>query len=117
MAIRMAGTNEGRTYPIKLTLTDPLTGNGVTLSSGTWTLRDHNGEVVGANDRALTGLVSPIVFAVPGDDLVLPASLNVPVDYTVTLEGRYNHATYGNNQRWTEELSFEVRPLAGIRPS
>jgi hypothetical protein len=101
--------NEKSTLPIEASFTDE-DGAAVTPSSITWTLTDHNGNVINNREDVSATPGETVTILLSGDDLAIGSNGRVRV---LTVEALYN-STLGNDLPLKEEIYFSIKDLVNV---
>lgn len=99
---------EGDTYPIRVRLTDRLSGEAIIPDALAWTLTDTAGTVINNREGEVLTPAATMYVVLSGDDLT--ASAGAPAERVVTLEGTFTDSDYGATLPIRREIRVTVVP-------
>ena len=106
---------EEGSYTIPITFYSAVTGEAVTPTSVTWSLRTTSGVVINERNQVSVTPASSVTILLDGDDLALTGASDNRAR-RLTIEATYN-STLGNGLHLTDEVEFQIDSLVGIPAS
>ncbi len=104
---------EKSSFTIQFTFYSAVTGEAVTPTSVTWSLRTKSGDVVNNRNTISATPAETVTIVLNGDDLRLFSKDDNSHARRLTVEAIYD-SSLGNDLNLRDEVEFHIDPLLGV---